>query len=771
MIYISFIFVSVSVLAVVGGLNVIRLNRSSNLNKVFLFLTLALSIWSLGFAMANLVQNLDAAILWRRVASVGMISLYSFFLHFVLLLNRQDDREQLDRVTLLLYAPTILLIYAFTLSPTLANRQYDLIQTNYGVINIATNTLWNYTYYIYYLFYTLLSIKILQAWRGKLKNKTSGKQADVIIYSIWFAVFIGTFMDIVLPLFLSVPLPQLVPLFIIMPVWSMYYAAKEYGILEKNQISHTEMIVTTQDKKRIFRNLSRIFYLGAFITLISQYPSRMNQDNFLETPLLQFLILISLGIAISLMQNIKNENYREKITIFILVGSIPLITLQYVNYGGATVWIFPLIILISSIIFSKLTLLVSITIAAIFTQIYMWIIRPAVNITINKYDYISRIGTFIIAFLIGLYMNKLYVSKIKENKHQITFQKMVSDILFEFVSIDQENYENKIYFLLTKIGIFFEVDKVYLLTIDQQAQKENYLYEWCNNKSDIAIEKVNNELFAKFPWLNEHFKNQSRINILDIDLMPTESEATQKYLRNQGIKSLLSLPVLSKNKTLAFIGIGSGSTVHLGSAENIERLNIIANILYGGLMQVELDQEIKSMAYYDNLTNLPNRFLFENRIEQAINLSKRTGKYIAIIFIDLDNFKTVNDTAGHKGGDDLLRLIANELSNTIRETDTVARFGGDEFLIMIDELTDLNIINQITDKVIEIFAEPFMIQNHEFEVTASAGVSVYPHDGEEIGTLITKADIAMYQAKVQGKNQYAFYNHMLNSHNMDERIL
>lgn len=162
------------------------------------------------------------------------------------------------------------------------------------------------------------------------------------------------------------------------------------------------------------------------------------------------------------------------------------------------------------------------------------------------------------------------------------------------------------------------------------------------------------------------------------------------------------------------------------------------------------------MAYNDALTMLPNRFLFIDRVNQAIPLSQRTGKMFAIFFIDLDGFKSVNDTLGHEGGDILLQQVAQKLERTLRQTDTVARFGGDEFLIMINNIDDSKTIEQIADKIINVFAEEFLVQNQHFIVTASAGIAIYPNDGENSETLIRNADLAMYQAKIQGKNQYVF---------------
>jgi diguanylate cyclase (GGDEF)-like protein len=160
------------------------------------------------------------------------------------------------------------------------------------------------------------------------------------------------------------------------------------------------------------------------------------------------------------------------------------------------------------------------------------------------------------------------------------------------------------------------------------------------------------------------------------------------------------------------------------------------------------------MAYHDTLTGLPNRTLFRDRLNQAIALTERTSKLIAVIFMDLDSFKNVNDTMGHKVGDELIIKVSRKLSESFRRSDTVSRFGGDEFLIMVGNLKSTGDVSKIADKVLNVFKTPFTVRSQEIHISASFGIAVYPFDGKDADTLIRNADIAMYEAKSRGKGQY-----------------
>jgi diguanylate cyclase (GGDEF)-like protein/PAS domain S-box-containing protein len=166
------------------------------------------------------------------------------------------------------------------------------------------------------------------------------------------------------------------------------------------------------------------------------------------------------------------------------------------------------------------------------------------------------------------------------------------------------------------------------------------------------------------------------------------------------------------------------------------------------------EETIRQMVYHDSLTGLPNRKLFSDRLGIALAQAQRNKKEVGIAMLDLDNFKAVNDTLGHDVGDLLLKATAERLSAALRKGDTVARFGGDEFLLILPDLEAREDAIQVAQKIVESFHKPFLIATHELVVTTSIGIAVYPHDGIDEGILLKNADIAMYQAKQAGGGRY-----------------
>ncbi len=170
------------------------------------------------------------------------------------------------------------------------------------------------------------------------------------------------------------------------------------------------------------------------------------------------------------------------------------------------------------------------------------------------------------------------------------------------------------------------------------------------------------------------------------------------------------------------------------------------------------EKELKYLAQHDALTNLPNRTLFTDRLKQSIKNSTRFEEKVAVIFIDLDHFKDINDSLGHDAGDILLTSVANKLKNSIRETDTVARFGGDEFAIILDRFKDEKALSSAIDSIMNSIRGSLTIDNQKLYISLSLGVCIYPNDGSSTEILLKNADIAMYKAKNSGRNNYQFFS-------------
>jgi diguanylate cyclase (GGDEF)-like protein/PAS domain S-box-containing protein len=187
--------------------------------------------------------------------------------------------------------------------------------------------------------------------------------------------------------------------------------------------------------------------------------------------------------------------------------------------------------------------------------------------------------------------------------------------------------------------------------------------------------------------------------------------------------------------------------------------NILGSVIVFRDVIVSRERRLQMLhlAEHDALTDLPNRLLLNDRLARSIALARRYGRRLAVLFLDCDRFKHINDTLGHAVGDQVLRSIARRLTTCVRESDTVSRHGGDEFLILLSEVDHPEDAGLIGEKIVSSLAEPHFVAGHELQLTASVGIALYPEDGQDAQTLIMRADTAMYHAKNTGRNRVGFY--------------
>ena len=187
--------------------------------------------------------------------------------------------------------------------------------------------------------------------------------------------------------------------------------------------------------------------------------------------------------------------------------------------------------------------------------------------------------------------------------------------------------------------------------------------------------------------------------------------------------------------------------------------------------RIQAEERLQYLATRDALTGLPNRLLLHERLNQAIALAKRGGRRVGVLFIDLDRFKNVNDTLGHRIGDELLKRVTASLSSALRETDLLARLGGDEFMVIVEDFDDRAVLGRVAQKLLDAIAQPFEIEGNDIFVTSSIGIAVYPDDTDDPEELLKFADVAMYRSKDLGRNTYQFLDADLAEHRVRQHTL
>ena len=317
------------------------------------------------------------------------------------------------------------------------------------------------------------------------------------------------------------------------------------------------------------------------------------------------------------------------------------------------------------------------------------------------------------------------------------------------------------------------------MLIEQLKESEKWYRYLVDNSPDIiyTLDSKGNftflndrvEILLGYPkqyLIGKHYSHIVHADDLDAaNYALNEKRSGERATRNTEIR----VKVLSENAP-SEIGITKWLTLEFSSFGMYEQVDLeqISHYLgtYGVAKDVtarkKAEKLINYQAYHDLLTGLANRMLFKDHLELAIAQAKRNHHMLAVMFMDLDRFKVVNDTLGHAIGDLLLQAVSTRLKQCLREGDTLARLGGDEFTLLLPQVTDRDDAAKTADKILEALGKPFEIDGHEIYASISIGISLYPDDGDCIDSLIKNADIAMYESKGKSRNRYQFYSNAMN---------
>ncbi|NVC30006.1 bifunctional diguanylate cyclase/phosphodiesterase [Vibrio parahaemolyticus] len=350
--------------------------------------------------------------------------------------------------------------------------------------------------------------------------------------------------------------------------------------------------------------------------------------------------------------------------------------------------------------------------------------RDADNIRIQVIKQVKFSGKPV-AFLIADINKDIVIEQLTNQEHEDSYSRMVLKI---------KDVEMVVWDSITKNST-------------TNADENHFLSKVLDGKIyfEVPVEQHHFKLMAWFEPLNERDIFTSRLFIVGLSILAVMIVIALCY---------------------AFIANNNKLELKIKLEEEKKRKDILSQQNHKLTKEIERrkasEKELAFQAKYDTLTELPNRSYGSERLALELIRASRTGSKVLVMFIDLDHFKQINDSMGHFVGDEILKLSAQRLQNVARKTDLLARIGGDEFLLVIPDLPDNDTAKRVASSVLSAFSEPFVWNNHEFFLTGSVGMSVFPDDGDNAEQLLACADMAMYRVKQDGRDAFCFYNHNMN---------
>lgn len=756
----SLVYFATFIIYVFFSIYVLLLNPKAQINRVFFLIPFNMAIWSFAFSIANNSPNYDTALFWRRVAAIGWGSVFSCILHFIAILTLTEEKyKSYRRKYFILYVPAVINIIVFCLYGPIARLQYNLVLTRFGWTNVSVNNYWDWFYNFYYISCICITIVLLIFYGIRTTEKRIQRQSLLLILTFFVAFILGSITDIFLGALFDIPSVQTGPIVILIPVLAFYIVIKRYGLI--NVIHSTPSIfdgniLTIETRIKMFSYLAFIFTLGSLLSFAYQFF--IHETDVADAIIYNGGFFIFGVILYTLLYIKATDAYKDFIMMSILIITIPYAILRYSSYDASiTVWSVPFIFILLSILFTRKRILISLTVVSVITMIIIMIFEPTKAVVLQMEDHILRIFFLLVGATVAFYVQSIYIQRLKENEAQTSFHQLLSTLFGDLLLIDRENYITKIPSLLEKIGNYTQFDHVYFLNYFDLKKTFIYEFNW-NGQANLSTNRLYQYMpVGELEWLKGQLLEKESLFIQSIESVPSSASDELEFLLAQNAKSGLFIQVMAEGELFGILGMDSVNEGFLKSTEEIKKYRVFGNLFSDLFQKINIETEINQLAYYDHLTKLPNRIHLLRQVETAIERGKRENEELAILFIDLDTFKMVNDSIGHSGGDELLKVVSGRIKQCLKTDDILSRFSGDEFVILIYGRERVEKIDELACSILNSLRSKISIYQNEFMVTSSIGIATYPDFGNDTDTLIRNADFAMYEAKVAGKNSYRIF--------------
>ncbi len=341
-------------------------------------------------------------------------------------------------------------------------------------------------------------------------------------------------------------------------------------------------------------------------------------------------------------------------------------------------------------------------------------------------------------------------------EQRLAFERMVAAVSTELIHAPAERLDRLIEQALGRIGRLFAVDRAYLFRFSADRTSQSNTHEWVEEGVSREAEHLQNVPMDHFPWLTREMLAGNAVHVPVVAALPDEAATERAEFIREGIQSVALVPFGDADRPEGFIGFDSVRRERHWPPDILLGLRLVGQMFSNAFRAQEMAEQLIRLAFHDPLTGLGNRRFLGERLCDALERSQRNGSQLAVVVIDLDDFKLVNDSYGHSLGDEILKLAASRIVGTVRAADIVARLGGDEFVAVV-EMKELASLSQLIGRLFEAMLEPVELRGESFVLRMSVGVALYPDDGVDAETLLRQADTAMYAAKAEGKNRFAFF--------------
>lgn len=748
----------IAVISILLGIYCLYINPKEKINRIFFSVCASFGIWVLGHALFLYFKNIELMILFQRISIIGYFFLFAFWLHFTLVFSKKNQLLKQKNFLALIYLPAVVVLIEFFISSFTKHGNFQLI---YQIMNsnyIDDLFFLKVVMYIYEISFPILSVIIMSRYIKELKDEHEIINKNLKVF-VKLMLIIISFEFILSIIFEKIFISAIVGLISLLFIF--HIMLKEKYLIPVNKVIYME-ILDKKNQQKTFGYLALIYFFGGiFSFFITIYI--YGYLNYLLS-IIASLLMIFVGIILLILSKIRTQQHRTEMALYVVSFlGVPIIALAFLPFGSISMWAVSLLFIIASIMFTKRSMMMIFSASIISTQLLVWILKPGIQSLNDEIDISTKLILLSILITLTFYFNHIYLSRLIEKNSHTQINNFLEKTSHNLIRANEINIEITINKLLEDFNKLFVSDISFLKILNFEDLTKDTIkavsiwsyYE--NTKIKNNYENVT---------LHQDLWNYNQLHLNEVVVINNICENSKSNVFNPerkeiGVKSMIATPIFTDNGLCGLIGVQNINRCVVWSDEQVNTIKILSNIIRDTFERINDQKEIKKIVFHDTLTELPNRRMFDNILENEIKKAKENQQIISVMLLDVDNFKRINDSIGHKGGNEILCEIAKIIKKSLRNTDVLSRTGEDEFLIMINSVHNEKEPETIIKKIMRKFQKPVILNNREFLITFSTGISMFPFDGSDSATLIRNADTAMYKAKEEGKNRYVICSESL----------
>ncbi|NLL92229.1 MAG: EAL domain-containing protein [Ruminococcaceae bacterium] len=759
------------------GAGIVTYNAKSKVNKLFLILTISLSVWSFSYSISASAPTSEVSAFWRSFSVLGWGVFNSILLHFLLVLTKSENRLNKRIMLIALYLPAFINIILFGPFGYFVEKQYEMVQTDFGWMNMAPMYSAGIWIVFYYIIFSIISLILLFSWWKKVKSNTLLKAyAKYFIISIILLFLILGVIDIIPDLLNEKFFPKIPVLLLLIPTIMLYVVLKKFGLItERRRKTHSFPELKknlAQDRYRLFRMATTVLLLATALSFLVGYFA---MGGSLEDELLIASVLLLIALSVRLIPYIT-KNHIIQNTIFLLVSTTGTLYFMLVNaYKGAlTIWSVYILFLLFTVLLDNKIYAVVFTIFSIASQIVFWFVYPEISVTIDGNEYLLRIIIIMISYFAVQYLTNEYTLKVSDYKKFAREQEILERVSNSFISISSENVNERIGEMLEAIIEILEFNHAYFLEFSEDYESATVLNSYARDiENEFSLFQPGMKVHtASLPMFKSLIDQSMPMIYEDIEDISVEEEEEKNFFISRGIKSYFALPIETDGKIDGILVVEYNERIDISVAESrLYFLKIIAITLGEAKKKTLYEKRLFNFAYFDEATKLANRNMLVKSLNQSILESSESEK-IAVLDIKILNLRMIKDTFGYAVGEQIIIKSAAILIDLFKECCEIARTGDGDFVVVMPNIKSDDQIQESANRILDSFSEPVSIETgiDELFVVVGVGVAVYPEDGLDADTLLKNADLAGYEARIADK-KIIFYNTQLENDIAENTLL